>query len=392
MTPKLARPLIVALAVSIAGALPGFLFGAVAVAMRPELHFSIPSIGIGMAAFFAASALACPPCGRITERIGATRAMRISALGAVVVLLAMAVVPHSFAPLVALLVAGGLVQGFASPAVNMYMAQQISPARHGLAFGVKQASIPGALLLAGASLPAIALTAGWRWVFVFGAAVAVVALALLSRREPVRGPEPAAPDDARSGRRTGARWVAQLSLAAGLASFAPHSMGSFLVPTAIHDAGMATGTAGILLAGGSVLALLSRLAVGEMADRTGLATLRPIGAMMAIGCGGLCAVALGSPAPLVAGTCLACAGGWGWASLFHLAVVRFNPHAPAAATGVAQAGIYWGAALAPLTFGVVLDHSSYATAWAVAAVVTAIAVLMVFVADAGRRASAVART
>jgi predicted MFS family arabinose efflux permease len=94
----------------------------------------------------------------------------------------------------------------------------------------------------------------------------------------------------------------------------------------------------------------------------------------------------------VAGTCLACAGGWGWASLFHLAVVRFNPHAPAAATGVAQAGIYWGAALAPLTFGVVLDHSSYATAWAVAAVVTAIAVLMVFVADAGRRASAVART
>lgn len=392
MTPTLARPLIVALAVSIAGALPGFLFGAVAVAMRPELHFSIPSIGIGMAGFFAASALACPPCGRITERIGATRAMRVAALGAGVVLLAMAIVPHSFPPLVALLVAGGLVQGFSSPAVNMYMAQRISPARHGLAFGIKQASIPGALLISGASLPAIALTAGWRWVFVFGAAVAVVALALLWRRDPATGPGPAAaPDEARGARRTGARWVAQLSLAAGLASFAPHSMGSFLVPTAIHDAGMATGTAGILLAGGSVLALLSRLAVGEMADRTGLATLRPIGAMMAIGCGGLCALALGSPAPLVVGTCLACAGGWGWASLFHLAVVRFNPQAPAAATGVAQAGIYWGAALAPLTFGVILDHSSYATAWVVAAVVTAIAVLIVFLADAGRRASAVGR-
>lgn len=51
--------------------------------------------------------------------------------------------------------------------------------RQGLAFGIKEASIPGASMLAGLSLPVIAAALGWRASFVAAAAVAAVVLVAL---------------------------------------------------------------------------------------------------------------------------------------------------------------------------------------------------------------------
>lgn len=380
----LARPLLVALVISVVTPLPGFLFGAVAVVMRRDIGFGIPSIGLGMAAFFAASAIACPYCGRVTERIGALWAMRIAAGGSGLTMLLMGLVPDSFVLVVALLALGGAVQGFASPAVNLYMSERISADRQGLAFGIKQASIPAALLISGASLPVLALTLGWRWVFALGALIGLLGLLL-----PSEGPFAEAGRHSAGARRVSAptapvpSWVVCLSIGAGLASFAPHSMGSFLVPTAVEEAHLSESAAGLLLSGGSVLALLMRLGAGALADRAHGGGLRTIGIMIAVGAVGLSALALGAPALVVAGASLAFAGGWGWASLFHLNVVRRNPRSPASATGAAQAGIYWGAAAAPLIFGLVLERSSYGVAWALAALVTAIAAALVFAADSG---------
>lgn len=385
----LMRPMAVALAVSVVTPLPGFLFGAVAVVMREDIHFSIPAIGLGMAGFFVASAIACPACGRLTERIGATAAMRIAAAGSVVTLLAMGLMPASFVAVVVLLAVAGAIQGFASPGINLYMIEWIPPDRQGLAFGIKQASIPAALLISGLSLPALALTVGWRWVFLAGSSVGLLALALLAGRahaERVHGSEQRRRRSPVSGqRKRSPRWLIVLSVAGGLASFAPHSMGSFLVPTAIHTGGMGVGAAGLLLSAGSVLAVATRLVAGFLTDRTGITSLRPIGWMVAAGSLGLCALALGAPTLIIGGAALAFAGGWGWASLFHLAVVRFNPDSPAVATGIAQSGVYWGAAIAPLSFGAILEHSSYGLAWAAAAAMTALAAVLIFIADSGRR-------
>ena len=45
---------------------------------------------------------------------------------------------------------------------------------------------------------------------------------------------------------------------------------------------------------------------------------------------------------LLAGTALAFGAGWGWTGLYHLAIVRLRPHAPAAATGAASTALFLG--------------------------------------------------
>ena len=54
-------------------------------------------------------------------------------------------------------------------ASNAALARHVPAHRQGLSFGVKQAAIPVSTLLAGAAVPTIALTAGWRWAFVAAA-------------------------------------------------------------------------------------------------------------------------------------------------------------------------------------------------------------------------------
>ena len=60
--------------------------------------------------------------------------------------------------------------------------------------------------------------------------------------------------------------------------------------------------------------------------------------------------------------------GWAWPGLFNLAIVRLNPAAPAAATGITQTGVYVGALSGPIAFGVIVDQVGYGWAWTVAAI------------------------
>ena len=72
------------------------------------------------------------------------------------------------------------------------------PSRLGLSFGIKQAAIPIATLLAGVAVPTVALTVGWRWAYLIGAGLALLALLIApagrraagpgAARSPVSGP------------------------------------------------------------------------------------------------------------------------------------------------------------------------------------------------------------
>src|SRR5205823_1137887 len=79
---------------------------------------------------------------------------------------------------------------------NLTLARSVPAHRLGLSFGVKQAAIPLATLLAGAAVPAVALTVGWRWAYVIAAGLAVLALVGAPRAgEPyvrIPGPPPGA--------------------------------------------------------------------------------------------------------------------------------------------------------------------------------------------------------
>ena len=70
-------------------------------------------------------------------------------------MLAAALVAHSLVVLLLLLALAGVANSIVQPAINLFMADQVPPDRQGLAFGIKQSGIPGAVLLSGLALPVL---------------------------------------------------------------------------------------------------------------------------------------------------------------------------------------------------------------------------------------------
>ncbi len=97
--------------------------------------------------------------------------------------------------------------------------------------------------------------------------------------------------------------------------------------------------------------------------------MRLVAGMLGAGVAGFVMLATGCPALIVPGVLLAFAAGWGWPGLFNFAVVKSNPGAPAAATGITQTGASSGAAVGPLAFGLLVEETSFATAWLASGVV-----------------------
>jgi MFS family permease len=372
------RPVLLAVAVATVGVLPAFLTGGLAVQMREELAFGAAALGLAVAAFFASSSLASAIMGRLVERIGAHQGMRLAAVGSAASLLGVALLARSWAALVACLVLGGLTNAISHPATNLSLAREVPTGRQGLSFGVKQAAIPAATLLAGLAVPAIAVTLGWRWAFA-GGAVLALAVAFLAPAgtsgNAVRRKEEAREKDAPIVP------LVLLALGIGLGSTATVPLGAFIVESSVA-AGLRVDTAGFLLALGSAVNIVVRVAFGHLADGMSGGRLRLVAAMLGIGIAGFALLATGERGLILPGALLAFGAGWGWPGLFNFAVVKTNPGAPAAATGITQTGASGGAALGPLVFGLVAEATSYDVAWLVSGTIALAALAAILV---GRR-------
>jgi MFS family permease len=181
------RPVVLAVAVATAGVLPAFLTGGLAVQVRGELDFGAGALGLAVAAFFATSSLASALMGSLVERIGSHRGMRLAAVGSATSLLGVSLFAGSWEGLVTCLVLGGLANAVAHPATHLSLAREVPAGRQGFSFGIKQAAIPTATLLAGLAVPGIAITFGWHWAFAGGAALAL-AVALFVPAGTARAP------------------------------------------------------------------------------------------------------------------------------------------------------------------------------------------------------------
>ncbi len=365
------------MAVATAGVLPAFLTGGLAVQIRGEMGFGSAALGLAVAVFFFSASTASVVMGRVVERIGAHRGMRLAVLGSAASLLSVAVFAGSWAGLVACLAFGGLANAVTHPATHLSLARQVPPERQGYSFGIKQAAIPAATLLAGLAVPGIALTFGWRWAFAGGAALALC-LAFLVPQEKVGGIQKVA--EARSSDAPIGPLVL-LAVGIGLGSAAATPLGAFVVESSV-ETGLRVGTAGLLLALGSAASIVVRVLFGRLADGMGGGRLRLVAAMLGAGVAGFVMLATGSPALVVPGVLLAFAAGWGWPGLFNFAVVKSNPGAPAAATGVTQTGASGGAAVGPILFGLVVEAAGYGTAWLFSGVLALAALVAIL---AGRR-------
>lgn len=374
------------------GPLPAFILGAMAPLMRVDLDFTTGQQGISVAVFFFFAATGSALVGRPCERLGAHRALRT---GMVVTIIALGTLSQVRAwwQITAVLAFAGVAHAALHVGSNLLLARSVPDGRQGTAFGIKQSSVPLATLIAGT---VVSLTSGfdegWRRAYLGVAIVASVVLLiqyLLTRTMPdpsrpsstsftsgaavsecgsdrpvldrKRSPALQAPPGAFDRRE-----LLLMSVAVGFAAASANSLAAFLVGFAA-DGPLSIDAAGTLLAVASAVGLLTRLTAGWAGDRwPRQADFNLLAGMFLVGGIAFSLLPVGATTPwlLWVSASVAFSAGWGWPGLFTFIVAKRNSHAPATATGVTQAGIFYGAVAGPLLFGYAVDWTgSYRLAW-----------------------------
>lgn len=355
------RPTATAMAIDTVGVMPLFLTGAMAVQLEADIGLDVGSLGLVYASYFAAAAVLSAPVGRISERTGPGLSLQVGTLISILSLAGIGGLVRAPSTLTLFLVAAGLGTSLTRTASSVLVARAVKPGRQGLAFGIKNSAIPVGALTAGLSVPLVALPFGWRWSFGLAAGLGLGIMAIIPRHVPRPAPIATHPKSDLS-----LRVLSMAAAAFALGAAASSSLGAFTVVTAV-EAGVPEGAAGVLVAFGSVVGLVSRLAMGYWSDLRAGSQLDLVSAMLIAGGIGYAAIALGDGGLMWIAVPLAFGTGWAFFGTFNLAVVRLNPKAPGAAVGVTQTGAFMGSIVGPIVLGAIADHVSFSSAWLVAA-------------------------
>lgn len=354
-------------------ALPFFMVGGLAVQIKEELGLTEAALGAAVTIGFVTGALTAPFGGRVADHFGPRRSVYLGCFLCAVALLGLGLVVDGWGILVAFLCVGGVAVALTDPGLAILVSRSIPDEVQGLAFGVKEASIPAATLVAGLAVPTVALTVGWRWAFAIGLLPLLVVFVLLPRLEvgPKRT-EPAAATGTAAGSRPRRHAVILVAVAAALGTTAASGVGIFLTDSAVAM-GMSPGNAGLLLAFGSIAGIITRVATGVLADRTGGPQFKLISLMLAAGALTIALGSTGNTLLLIVATVGAFTGGWAWTGIYFLSLVKTNPDRPGTVAGIGTAGLGVGNAAGPVLFGLVAGSLSFGAAWIGAAIVAALA-------------------
>lgn len=378
--------------------LPMFLTGALAVQMSAELDYGPSALGVATGGFILARAIASIPAGLLVDRLGSIRSMRLSAMGSGLASLSVAVLAREWWTLAVILFLAGVVQATSQPAANRFVVRSIDQNRMGIAFGLKQSGPPAAVMLAGLTVPVLALTLGWRSAFVLASLLSLATLFAVPSRTlasaPPTGPTsiPLVREHAPSaaergaqalpdGRASGGLGLVMIGMAFTLA--AVNSTQTFIVGAAV-DSGISPGVAGSILAVGGVLAIVSRIISGLYVDRKQVGYLTYVAKILAVGSVGYLFLAIGLPPSYFLGTVLAYGATWGVNGVLFMAVVRHRPERPAAVSGQVIAVGSIGGFVGPPIYGLVAENFGYRPAWMMAAAWVAIAATSIFMSGAAR--------
>jgi MFS family permease len=344
------------------GTIPVFLLGAQAVFIRSDLGFGALRFGAAVSAFFATAALAALLGGGLLDRIGRRNSTMLAGALAATGGLGAAGFAQSWASLVGFMVVLGAANAACQVTSNVTLARALPAHRRGLGFGVKQAAIPLAIAVAGLAVPAVAQTVGWRWTYV---ATGIAGLVVIGTGVRVpQGTERAAAS--RGGEdRPPLLPLLVIMAAVTVASAAANSFGAFVASWGF-EVGLTPSQAGILMATGSALNVVVRVAAGHRADQRHGRNLPVVAGQMLVGAAALAALSVSSPWTVVPAALAAFALGWSWPGLLMFAVVRVGRESPGLASGLLQSGAFLGAAVGPGGFGLLVGSVGYAAAWRVA--------------------------
>lgn len=362
--PSVARAV---LAVSLALAAvtsPVFLAGALSTRMRDD--FGGTGASVAVTAFFVGAGLLSVPMGWVADRIGARQALRAGVLVSGLADLAIAGWADRWWHVTVVLFLAGTAVGLVDTGGARAFSEGVPDRRHGLAFGIKEASIPAATLLAGLSIPLLAQQLGWRAAFV-AAVTFTPAVWTLAPRDRSRD----GVDGARARRAVRRGPLTLFATGIALGTGAATAAATLFVP-AFDARGWSENAAGVLLAVASAASITTRLATGWTSDRRPTASWWAISVLMTVGASGAGLLAVtgeGTAAiPAVVGAVLVIGAGWGWTGLAFQTAVRVSPGAPALAAGIVLAGLSVGGAAGPAAFGALGTNVSYDAAWTAATV------------------------
>lgn len=351
-------------------ALPVILLGALGPLVRPAVGASPLVWGWVLATYYGVSSIVSVAAGRLGQRLPLRAALPLGAAGSIVGLLGISLATRWWHVAIMLTVAG-LGSALVHPAANLALARHVPRRALGPVFGLKQASVPFAAVLAGFAVPVIGLSLGWRFAFVVFA-VGLAGITATTRYAVPRTPaigttRPHAPTGARGGVRASGP-IGVLAVGAGLGVAANTAVNAFFVESVVA-AGISIAEAGVMFGVGSAVAIAGRLFWGvQLNGREGIELLRFTGLIIATGAGGLLLVAATADRLLLwmaMLTMFVTVGAWN--GIFELAVVDLYDRAPAAATGVTATGMRAGGLLGPVVFGFVATHASIRVAWIVMA-------------------------
>lgn len=349
--------------------------GALAPLIAADFAFDPARLGTVVALYYAMSAFAAMHLGSVADRAGAWLVMSWGLALMALSTFAVAALADSFAALLVLLVVAGFSNGVVQPANNAALSVHVLPERQGLAFGIKQSSIPLATMAAGLAVPAIGLTVGWRWAFALAALAGTVLAIWLPRRSdraPLLRPQADSPQ-------LSARSLLLIAVVAGCATGTNSAMAAFLVPSTMA-AGVPAAAAGFLLALGSAASIIVRTGSGWLADKHAFPRLPVIAGQLGLGAVAYVILAFADTWTMAAlGAVLGFGMGWGWAALMMLRVVTASAGRTGRASGLMLAGSFVGATVGPFVFGWLVVLSSYATAWLAMAGVIFVAALLALV-------------
>lgn len=356
-------------AITVVGMLPMFLVGSLAVQLRDATGLTPAWLGVAAALPSASAAMLSPWLGHVADRLGSRRGIQVAAALTAGACAAIATTVHDWRVLLPWLVLAGSAMALNGPAANRLIVDLVPEQRMGTAFGIKQSAPPTASMLAGFSLPLVALTLGWRWAFGLGAVLALAVLVAATRIRPPRkvdGARPPAPT-ARTG-----PLVLLLAATFALGTFGASAVTTFYVD-AVVQGGLAPRRAGTLLALASITAIAARVTAGVVSDRMPDGHFGLCGRLVGVGAIGILLLAIDVPTVSSWGVFLALAGGWGFNGVYFFAVISHYREIPGRITGLVAPGGLLGSTIGPIVVGAIVDRHGYQAGWWTAAAVAGVA-------------------
>ena len=338
-----------------------------------DLHLTRAQVGLFLPAIYLGGVVMSLPAGWLTDRFGGriTLAAGQCLTGAFVALAAMA---PGLPLMLGLLFLGGLGWAVVNPATGKAILDRFPARERGFAMGIKQTGLTVGGIAASLSLPAIALSHGWRAALTAAALASLLAaaagLALMPRDRPratAASGEP--PRFAELGRFLGNRSLLVL-LGSGLAlGMTQAAVLAYLALFAREWLGLTVVAAGGLLALVQAGGTASRLGWGIVSDRLFGGRRRPCVIINSL-IGGTTSLIFASAVPLPGAllgviAVIAGAGAFGWVGLYlALAAEVGGARYAGLLTGVAVACAWSGVLVGPPLFGILLQATgSYQLPW-----------------------------